>query len=777
MKNSTSRPDRNAIRFSLYDNGYDPLPLCGKACYIKGWSFAEINPDFLKEHARRGAWTNTGIRCGHVVGIDIDIDDAGLAGFVEGLVEEALGPTAFCRFGKGEKRLLAYWNESPIPKLRTKRYTRDDGLSVQVEVLGTGNQFVAYGTHPDTGEPYQWTDWEPLRHDADSLPLTTPDKLRQLVTILDQHFTGAADLAEDKALKGGGDGSHDYCLTPEDEFEVLSPGMGLMSVAELREALPHGETWECNLTAIRPDSDSGAGRISWSHLGTICVHDFVTGVTYFEALDFDEAGQIMGNLLPAQPEQGLFDNPKATLYRLLEECVYVAADGTVRYLDDPTRGFKRDNFKFMYTQKVIGPNATPVALSTAWLQHRDCIKCLYAQLRPDQPKGVFDLGGRRRGLNLYVPPQHDTPGGDTAVFHEFMVHLIPDGRERDLVIDWIATKVQKPWKRLHGLVMVAPGVFGTGRGTLGDILGALLGPQYCTETTLEHLTGTTGQAQYNDYLSQSLLVTIPEAMNTDEIEKGRWRARKEVYEQIKLVVDTGTRSLLIRRKGVHNTSEVIYASILISTNHADAVAIEEGDRRLIVISNTLVPLAQAPNNLRERIHAWWRNEANISALYRELLARATLRYDAEGEPPMTPAKQRMIQSNQSSIDMLWNLFVERAEGDICTLQQWRQFAMKTKAEYDLDFPDVRHLDKTLERVLSTFGQRIYPDDPLWQIRVKVTRARPWLIRNFATWQTRVTHATSCHSNEEQNRLHEEIRAEILKNGDPGGTVVELPKRT
>ncbi len=52
----------------------------------------------------------------------------------------------------------------------------------KIEILGTGQQFVSYGIHPDTHKPYTWTnkllDGEPLRTPLDKLPEVTPEQLR-----------------------------------------------------------------------------------------------------------------------------------------------------------------------------------------------------------------------------------------------------------------------------------------------------------------------------------------------------------------------------------------------------------------------------------------------------------------------------------------------------------------------------------------------------------------------------------------------------------------------
>src|SRR5690606_4815878 len=109
--------------------------------------------------------------------------------------------------------------------------------------------------------------------------------------------------------------NHDYCLTDDMKFEVTTPALGLMTVAELKEQLPKGATWECNLTGIRPDSDSQAGRIHWSPAGRFCIADFARGVTYFEVRGMDEMGELLDKLLKAPPDGGIFGPPPGQAQR------------------------------------------------------------------------------------------------------------------------------------------------------------------------------------------------------------------------------------------------------------------------------------------------------------------------------------------------------------------------------------------------------------------------------------------------------------------------------
>jgi hypothetical protein len=96
-----------------------------------------------------GDWPEAGIgiATGRVIGIDIDVlSDPHLAKRIEDLAREMLGDTPALRIGRAPKRLLVYRADQPF-----KGFKRPP-----IEVLGLGQQFVAYGLHPETGQPYDW---------------------------------------------------------------------------------------------------------------------------------------------------------------------------------------------------------------------------------------------------------------------------------------------------------------------------------------------------------------------------------------------------------------------------------------------------------------------------------------------------------------------------------------------------------------------------------------------------------------------------------------------
>ena len=751
-KNST---DRGEQRNTLLANGYTPLPLLsnGKGCLIKGWSRAEVDADWLKPYKRSRKYGNTGIRCDQLAAFDIDILDDDLAGDAEAIIEDHCGETELCRFGRAPKRLLLYRldGEPPFRSIRTPKYEGD----VRVELLcGNGRQFAAFGAHP-SGSEYSWHGPSPLDTAAEDLPGISYATACKTIEALEEWLAGLGLAEESPRLAFGYAGAQEWDLT--DDFECQIDG-NVITWGELKPQLDtEGEFGNIR----REDGEFGDSSAVHFYIasgsGQPCVYDFVRDCTHWDQVVSND----LRDVLPDAPEHL---DPWAPLHGLLANWALLS-DGTVRHVNDPQRTAELGKWKAARTHlEVPKPNnATQTEKATAaWQRDPRTMRADYAALRPDSDEIIIET---QRGLtcfNTYAPPRLSDSGGNTDTLREFIDHLIPSQRERELFLDWHALKLAHPGWRMHALITVTR-AHGTGRGTWFQILQKLFGRPYVRSLELSDLIGHGSQSQFNDYLADSLICYVPEALEETE-ERGRWQSRHVAYEKLKTIIEPQAAQMYIRRKYGKNSVEWVYSSLLLSSNHTDALAIEPGDRRVIVLDNCETALWDAPGGLYERIHDWVLDDDNIGALARELRLRALDardRYDPFGPPPETPAKARMIEAGQSDADMAFEFMVAEARGDLVSPAQWRQFAQRARMALQLDLPLGDALDRQLNAVITKRARRI-ETLPKSGIKLKGSPVRPWIIRNFESWKGSDDNAA--------------IRAEILKNGDPGGSVVEFPPR-
>lgn len=177
-----------ALRRQLWANGFRPVAVynadhpCnspGKQPSGGAWQIgAQQTPPKAVTTPVAANATNTGIWCGGLQPVDIDIPDAALADEIEQLARDHLGvaPVRW-RSGTG-KRLMLYRASEGSPKKRaivSRSIFGDDGKSIKVEVLGHGQHFTAYGSHPD-GMDYEWRGPAPDAADLASLtPVSASD--------------------------------------------------------------------------------------------------------------------------------------------------------------------------------------------------------------------------------------------------------------------------------------------------------------------------------------------------------------------------------------------------------------------------------------------------------------------------------------------------------------------------------------------------------------------------------------------------------------------------
>lgn len=114
---------------------------------------------------------NVGIIAENTPGVDVDVYNAEVAQQMEEWLLREFGDTPV-RVGLAPKRLLLYRTDKPFRKMSCGY--NDGKTEHRVEILGHGQQFVAYGVHPDTKREYTWTSLdEPLSCRVDELPLLT----------------------------------------------------------------------------------------------------------------------------------------------------------------------------------------------------------------------------------------------------------------------------------------------------------------------------------------------------------------------------------------------------------------------------------------------------------------------------------------------------------------------------------------------------------------------------------------------------------------------------
>jgi hypothetical protein len=170
-----------AIRAQLWDAGYRPVPVYnhddpgpspGKRPWGDQWqNSARREPPVAAVAAPLPGVLNTGILCDGLRPIDFDIDDPTIASRCRAIALSMFGEAPIRMRRDSPRCLVLYRAAEGMPRKRTLA-----GTLGKIEVLGYGNQFVAFGTHPD-GAELEWFPDAPGQELLDNLPVITEANL------------------------------------------------------------------------------------------------------------------------------------------------------------------------------------------------------------------------------------------------------------------------------------------------------------------------------------------------------------------------------------------------------------------------------------------------------------------------------------------------------------------------------------------------------------------------------------------------------------------------
>ena len=271
--------DPEETRLTLWRNGYKPVPIVTgqKHPTEKNWPTVCRNADettICSWKKKLPGCRSTGILTGEAVGADIDVLDEPLACVIESVAYETLGRTLLKRVGLAPKRLFVCRTIEPFGKIDSgELYLR--GRRHKIEVLGRGQQFVAFGIHPDTQRPYEWIGPNPCDVPLEQLPIVTEAQCREFVS-----------KAKALLLKAGATSkpSSNGAIAINDNGPETAPA--LKTQTELDDAFARWQP-RLNLTAeqmqqILDQLDPDMGRADWIKIGMGLHHETQGDDTGFE---------------------------------------------------------------------------------------------------------------------------------------------------------------------------------------------------------------------------------------------------------------------------------------------------------------------------------------------------------------------------------------------------------------------------------------------------------------------------------------------------------------
>ncbi len=499
-----------------------------------------------------------------------------------------------------------------------------------IEFKTLGHQVVAAGSvHPETKMVYEW---DPLI-EFDGLIPSAPDELIALakrkpgsgVSGLSGRFSGKqlGDMLE--GLDPLNFSDHHKWLHLMMSCHHATGGSGREEFIEWSTRDPNYSDHEHII------------RCRWDSLDCLKPGRSVTEKTLFKALT--SVGK--NSLIPR--ESAVYDfqnepaadssaNAKTLPNDLSKQFVWVAdAERFVRRSD--TKKFNEKQFKSLYQSDWKGGDIVR-AVWDAKLPIPRLESLVYIPGQPEFPQSTY-----AGCYNLWRPSSIVAEPGDVQVFLDHMDYLFPDPNELSYVLDYLALLVAKPDTKINFSLLVRGGQ-GTGKSWIGKMIAKIIGERNVSRPMNSEII-----SPYTDWQEGAQLAIIEELMAF---------GRTEVANKLKPVITDD----FLRIREIYGKPYSIpnHLNLMCFTNHADALPIESGDRRWLVVFSDAKPRDQEYyKTLFDFL------EGPGPAAVKDWLSNRKVDLNPKGVAPNTIGKEAMRMRSQGEAEQFLNELFDEHE--------------------------------------------------------------------------------------------------------------------
>ena len=478
-----------------------------------------------------------------------------------------------------------------------------------IEFKSLGRQVVAAASLHESGRRYIW-DNDPLAvHLRDVRP--APDVLLRLLEAARSAPSSEAGLRSDEDLAA--------MLSGLDVFDYRDHDRWLELMMACHDATAGTGRAEWIEWSTQDPNYAGAGEeigSRWDSLGRPKAGSRVTERTLFKALI--EAGR--GDLIPPSDPAGDFPADPSSL-DIADSWVWVAdAKQFVRRTDGKKYG--QEQWKSLYAS-LLPEGDVLTAIWKKRLPVRTFESLVYVPGSPEFPDGE-----RGQLYNTWRFTGVQPIEGDVAVFLDHMTYLFPDETDRDYVLDYLALFVQRPEVKMNFALLIQ-GTQGTGKSWVGQLLERIVGCSNVVRPSNDEVT-----SHWTAWMEGAQLAIIEELMTL---------GRLEVSNRLKPVITDA--KIRIEQKGVSHYSIPNHLNLICFTNHEDALRIERGDRRWLVLFSPAEPRGDA---YYDRLFNSL--DGGGAAAVSHWLHNRQIRLNPKGRAPATSAKAQMQAATMDDVE-------------------------------------------------------------------------------------------------------------------------------
>jgi Family of unknown function (DUF5906)/Bifunctional DNA primase/polymerase, N-terminal/Primase C terminal 2 (PriCT-2) len=585
-----------------FEAGHQLIPLSGKKPAESGWRRnGPLSPTRAK--ARFESGQNIGVRLRNT-DLVIDIDprhfDDGDRPF-ERLVDEFGLPDApFVKTGGGG---FHYYFKKSADTAVVNGLDSFKG----VEFKSYGRQVVAAGSvHPET-----------MRHyllDDDVLALSLKDAPEAPAALLN------AIRKPVSTPSNGGFGDIDA--------EKLAEWLSLVDVSEYKD-----ETKWRELMMSCHQATGGTGIdefVSWSTSDPEYAHDSekirkrwfslgnkrgaITIRTLIAALPKDKRREATESIGRMPAEMDFPDDVDAVIEDDNSWNAWVFVGEAMKFIrrsDGQT--FRHDQWKAMYGG--LYPDGD--ILGAVWRSRIPVRKFEALVYLPEASE--FPDGETGKRYNIWRKSGVEALPGDVKPFLDHMAFLFPNEDDRALVLDYLALLTQRPADKIHFALLIR-GAQGTGKSWVGNLMEQIIGKPNVVRPSNDEVT-----SKWTRWMEGAQLAIVEELMAI---------GRLEVANRLKPVITDAT--IRIEEKNCSIYSIPNKLNFLCFTNHDDALKMEHGDRRWLVVFS---PATRREPEYYARLFGYL--EDGGACFVKHWLMQRNICLNGQGVAPATSGKEQM----------------------------------------------------------------------------------------------------------------------------------------
>ena len=170
----------------------------------------------------------------------------------------------------------------------------------------------------------------------------------------------------------------------------------------------------------------------------------------------------------------------------------------------------------------------------------------------------------REAVNMWAPPVVRSEPGDASRFLTHVEKLLPNERDRQILLSWMAACVQHVGRKFYWSP-VLQGVQGNGKSFLARVMQHAISPEYCFTARSTDLS-----KDFNAWLEKSLFVAVDDVRISDP----------EMYDRLKPLLTEKTQS--VEGKGLDQTAKRVFANFMFSMNDKKGLPKSKSERRFAV---------------------------------------------------------------------------------------------------------------------------------------------------------------------------------------------------